>query len=85
MQYTDDKIECDQCGKISLSSSRYCEICGNQLFISLDSPIITNEESINIFNSAYSLIANIENLYRRKYNSKYIDECIFKRGNNLYK
>lgn len=84
MQYTDDKIKCGKCGKISLSSSRYCEICGNQLHIPLDSPIIKSEEFINIFNSAYSVIANKENPHRGKYITKNIEEYIFKRGDQVY-
>ena len=85
MQYTDDKIKCSKCGKISLSSSRYCEICGNKLLIPLDSPKIKSEEFINIFNSAYSLLANKQNPDRTKYIVNSIDDAIFKRGKDIYK
>lgn len=84
MQYTDDKIKCEKCGKISLSSSRYCEICGNQLHIPLDSPQIKGEEFIGIFNSSYSLLANEQHPDRTKYIANYIDDAILKRGKILY-
>jgi hypothetical protein len=84
MKYTDGKIKCERCGKKSHTSSRYCEICGHQLFISLDSPEIKNAEFIDIFNSVYSLVGNKENPYRKQFINKVIDDCIFKRGKELF-
>lgn len=84
MSYTTDKIKCDKCGKINFTSSRYCDICRNQLFIPLDSPNIKSEELINIFNSAYSLLANKQHPDRQKYINKIIDDAIFRRGKIFY-
>jgi len=84
MQYTDDKIKCKKCGKISKSSSRYCDVCGNELHIPLDSPRLKGTQFIDIFNSTYNLIANEKHHDRNIYLPQAIESYILKRGNKCY-
>jgi hypothetical protein len=85
MQYTDDKIKCRKCGKISISSSRYCDVCGGELHIPLDSQRLKEADFIDIFNSTYSLIANEKHPDRNIYLPKNLEGYILKRGNICYK
>ncbi len=75
---------CKKCGKESLTSHRYCDMCGEPLFIDLDSKNLQNEDFIEIYNSVYSVISNKANMQRNKYIEDSIESILFNRPRTIF-
>ncbi|MHA1677948.1 MAG: hypothetical protein ACTSW3_04090 [Promethearchaeota archaeon] len=76
---------CNKCGHSSKIASRYCEKCGNPLFIELDSSNLREEKLIDIFNSLYNLICDKSNSERKQYISSLSEKVIFDRNKRIFK
>lgn len=61
---------CDQCGKSSDLSARFCFRCGHPLFIDLSRNDLTGEMFLDVLNSLYNLIITTDTPGRDVYLSR---------------
>lgn len=78
------RIGCKKCGHKAKLTSRYCEKCGNPLFVLFYSPRSKKEKFIDVFNSIYSLLRDRSAPERQNFFSSLSEQMLWQRSCKLY-